>query len=288
MRRLLTVVLLLCATTVTASAAESWIGLNLRAQAIYVEMNKLNSPSWGVGVEGSWFPMTRFLAQGRYSKSNFSNGNSFDYKTYHGNEASPKLKPFTYYEAGAQLNLIVTSGTYSHDETKQVAAGTRTEVDANGVTRTYTVYKTVKTGRKWYTNEYRMFGIRGGIYKVESSMPGDVTGPDDTIRYENGNIIAPPDLTFTNHTMTGYYVGLGRTRVFYREGLWNTFFVDVLFSSKLTYEDPVLTGFTERKIGGRIGIEGTRRHIGGRLEIGVRPGVDKLYLLTHLTFGFML
>jgi hypothetical protein len=83
-------------------------------------------------------------------------------------------------------------------------------------------------------------------------------------------------------------MGIGRTRVFYSEGLWNTLYFDALFSGKLTCKNPVLSGFSERKVGGRVGFEGARRHVGGRLEAGIRPGLGGIYLFVQMSFGFML
>lgn len=288
MRNLTLRFLLLFCVAATASASESWVGLNLRIQPLYIETNKLSSITWGAGAEASWFPMKRFLAQGHYSSSIFYNNAKSDYVSYYETDPSPELKPFTYWEAGAQLNLIVQSGTFSNDEKKTVQSGTKIYVDDYGVEHKVPTYKTVKTGRQFLTNEYRLIGIRGGVFGLTSGMPGDVGSDEDTIKDGNGLVVETPDLAYTNHTMSGYYVGIGRTRVFYSEGLFNTFYVDALFSSKLEYKDPVLSGFTERKVGGRVGFEGTRRHMGGRLEAGIRPGVAGFYVLAQMTFGIML
>ena len=121
-------------------------------------------------------------------------------------------------------------------------------------------------------------------------MAADLGEEDDTILDADGTAIDPNlrDLTFTNHTMSGFYVGVAKTRVYYREGLWRTVYVDLLAAGTLEYKDPELSGFTERKYGGRIGVEGARRHFGGRVEAGMRPGVDGFYVLTQVSFGIML
>jgi hypothetical protein len=269
----------------SVSARESWVGLNLRAQIAYIELNKFNASNFGIGGEASFFPHKRLLMQGRYSTSSFANGNSKDYKDYYQVDASPKIKPFTYWEAGGQINLIVRSGQFRNNSSYMDSSSSRYS-PVTGKT-TYTEWSTKYS---WLADEHQLYGIRVGILGLQSGMPADLGKDDDTIRSANGNIIDPAkrDLTFTNHKMTGFYLGVARTRVYYREGLWRTFFIDLLVSSKTEYKDPVLSGFTERKYGGRMGFEGTRRHIGGRLETGIRPGVDGFYLLTQFTVGFML
>ncbi len=278
------VTLAICAwLTASTSAKESWVGLNLRAQVIYIEMNQLNTTNWGVGAEGSFFPHKRLLLEGRYSKSNFSNGNATDYKDYYLADASPEIKPFMYWEAGGQFNLNCKSGDYENSSSHFDSTTSNRNLNDKSYTNWYTKHT-------WLASEYQLYGIRGGIFEVNSGMPADLGEDADTIRQANGVIVDPAfrDLTFTNHKMTGYYVGIAKTRVYYKEGLWRTFYIDVLVKSKTEYKDPVLTGFTERKYGGRVGVEGARRHIGGRLEAGVRPGVDRLYVLTQLSIGFML
>jgi hypothetical protein len=280
---IISVFFIFIAASVKIEARETWVGLNLRFQPLYFETNKLNVLTWGVGGETSFFPIKRFLAQGRYSSSIFSNSAARDYKSYYQKDASPALKPFTYWEAGAQFNVIVNEGTYLNKEP---------------VFETYSVWNADKGvyetryrkigENSFFTNEYRMYGIRGGILALSSGMQANIGNSSDTIRDANGAVIDDPSLAYTNHKMSGYYVGVARTRVFYSEGLWNTVFIDVLVANKLTYKNPVLTGFSEHKYGGRIGIEGTRSHIGGRLEGGARPGIDRLYLLAQMTFGLMI
>lgn len=268
-----------------ATARESWVGLNLRAQPVYIEMNQFNAFNMGVGGEASFFPFARLQLEGRYSKSVFANGNASDYESYYEEKASPELKPFTYWEAGGQINLIVKSGMFGNTATRVDSV----RYDTNWATGR-TTRSTYMSSRKFLAAEHQLYGIRGGIFQLESGMAADLGADDDVILFPDSSAVDPAfrDLTFTNHKMQGYYVGLAKTRVYYREGLWRTVYVDALVSTKTEYRDPELSGFTERKVGGRVGLEGARRHIGGRLEAGVRPGVDKLYLLTQLSVGVML
>ncbi len=267
----------------STSARESWVGLNLRAQVLYIEMNELSTTNWGLGAEGSFFPHKRLLLEGRYSISNFSNGNAANYKDYYLADASPEIKPFSYWEAGGQFNLICKSGEYENSSSHYDSTTSSRDVNNKSYTNWYTKHT-------WLASEYQLYGIRGGIFEANSGMPADLGDDADTIRQANGVIVDPAfrDLTYTNHKMTGYYVGIAKTRVYYKEGLWRTVYIDVLVKSKTEYKDPVLTGFTERKYGGRVGVEGARRSIGGRLEAGVRPGVDRLYVLAQFSIGLML
>jgi hypothetical protein len=288
-------VLLVVACASLAHAGESWVGLNLRVQPLYIETNGLTPSCFGAGAEASWFPIKRFFAEARYSKSVFTNRAESDYKELFLKDPSPKLKPFTYWEAGAMINLIVTGDRYSNDVTEVKQTGTRVETTVDPQTgvetkRTVPVYGNVKTGAKFYTNEYRMFGIRGGIFQLVSGTDADVAKSSDTIRDANKVIVTNLPDVFTNHKMDGFYVGVARTRVFYSEGLWNAVYFDALISNKIEFKDKDLSGYSNRKIGGRIGFEGARRHIGGRVEAGIRPGVEKnrFYALCQFSIGLML
>ena len=280
------VVLLLALVAIVpavASARESWVGLNLRVQPVYIEMNQFNPLNAGVGAEGSFFPHQRLLLQGRYSRS-LANGNSKDYEDFYGAKPDPEIKPFSYWEAGGQINLIVTTGEFGNSSVR--LDSTRYDSSIPGQTRV-TEYSTKRT---FLLDEHQCYGVRGGVFGLESGMAADLGKEDDVILFDDGTPVDPAyrDLTYSNHKMSGYYAGVAKTRIYYREGLFRTFFADVLVSTKTEYAHYTLTGFTERKVGGRIGFEGARRHIGGRLEAGVRPGVDKLYVLTQLSFGVML
>jgi hypothetical protein len=279
----------------SSQARESWVGLNVRIQPLYIETNGLTPSCFGAGAEASFFPIKRFLAEARFSKSVFTNRAESDYKELYLQDPSPKLKPFTYWEAGAQINLIVQGGEYANDVTKVAQTGTRTETTVDPQTgvetkRTVPVYGNVKTGARFFTNEYRMLGIRGGIYQLVSGTDADVAKSTDTIRDANNVIVTNLPDVYTNHKMDGFYVGVARTRVFYSEGLWNTVYIDALVSSKIEFKDKNLSGYSNRKIGGRIGFEGARRNIGGRVEAGVRPGVEKnrFYALCQFSIGLML
>lgn len=268
------------------SARESFVGLSLRAQPVYIEMNRFNNYNFGVGAEGSLFPHKRLLLQGRYSRS-LTNENASDYESYFEEKPDPPLTPFTYWEAGGQLNLIVTTGSFWNSSVHYDS----TRVDhyaypGNGATTVTRFF----TERRFLLEEHQCYGIRGGVFGLESGMAADLGKEDDVILFDDGTPVDPAfrDLTYSNHKMSGYYAGVAKTRVYYREGLFRTFFVDALVSTKTEYRHYTLTGFTERKVGGRIGLEGARRHIGGRLEAGIRPGVDKLYLLTQFSVGVML
>ncbi len=283
MFRYLAALLLIFGLAQTAAAKESWVGLNVRGQIVYFETNKLNTLNWGLGGEGSFFPHKRLLLEGRYSVSNFSNGNSSDYKDYYLTDASPEIKPFSYWEVGGQLNLICKSGRYENSSYHRDS--TKSETYPNK-----TVFTDYYTKHTWLADEYQLYGIRAGYFEVNSGMGADLGKDTDTIKAANGTTVDPNfrDLTFTNHKMTGFFIGIAKTRVYYREGLWRTFYIDVLFKSKTEYKDPALSGFTEQKYGARVGVEGARRHIGGRVEGGIRPGVDRFFLLTQLSIGFMI
>ncbi len=268
-----------------ASARESWVGLNVRAQIAYIEMNKFNQLNWGAGAEASFFPNKRLLLQGRYSSSYFTNGNATEYEDYYLMPATPELKPFTSWEAGAQINLIVRTGKFGN--TTQRYDSTTSGRDRYTGQETITTHSTKYS---WLASEHQLYGIRAGVLGLESGMPADLGKDDDTILDADGTAVDPNlrDLTFTNHTMSGFYLGLAKTRVYYNEGLWRTVYADVLVAGSLEYKDPELSGFTESKYGGRIGVEGARRHLGGRVEAGIRPGVDGFYVLTQFSLGFML
>jgi len=285
MKRLLLLLFAIVATMTyfAPSSARAYAGLYLRAHPLYIETNQLASTAFGLGAEAIWFPHKRILVSGNFDKSTFSNSIAGDYEDIKGFKASPALKPFTYWQAGAQINLFIKQGTFRNTYKNYKQVGYDYNYSTGTSTTTYEV-----TSHDIYQQEIRMIGVRGGIFREESGIDAEEGKDADTIRYSDGAMVTDRLNTFSNHSMSGYYFGIGYTRVFYEIGLWRNLYVDVLVCNKMEFHDADLMGFSKRKVGARLGLEGARRIVGGRLEGGIRPGIDGFYLLTQFTLGIMI